>query len=136
MAGYSATPLVRKLGIKPGFRMYIQAAPPDYFKWLDPLPSAVVITERLSGKFDFIHLFVEDQKALATLLTKTKKCLESDGMIWVSWPKKSSRVVTDLNENVIRDHGLRSGLVDIKVCAVDDIWSGLKFVIPVSERAK
>ena len=136
MAGYSGTPLCKKLGIKPGLRMFIQGGPPDYLDWLTPLPADTVVRDRLTGKLDFIHLFVKDQKALPGLLRKSRTFLESNGMIWVSWPKRSSGVLTDLNENIIRDHGLRSGLVDIKVCAVDDIWSALKFVIPVSERRK
>jgi hypothetical protein len=136
MAGYSGTPLCKKLGIKPGFRMFIQGSPPDYFKWIEPLPADTVVREKLTGKLDFIHLFVKDQKTLSGLLRKSRTFLESNGMIWVSWPKKSSGVETDLSENIIRDHGLRLGLVDIKVCAVDDTWSGLKFVIPLSERSK
>ena len=136
MAGYSGTPLLKKLGIKEGMRMFIHQSPPAYFDWLDPLPPDVYVHEKLSGKFDFVHIFVKDRKTFSSTLVKTKKFLESDGMIWVSWPKKSSGVVTDLDENVIRDFGLRSGLVDVKVCAVDETWSGLKFVIPVAERSK
>ena len=116
--------------------MFIQGPPADYFNWLTPLPGDTVVREKLTGKFDFIHLFVKDQKSLSGLLRKSRKFLESNGMIWVSWPKRSSGVETDLNENIVRDHGLRSGLVDIKVCAVDDTWSALKFVIPLSERSK
>lgn len=134
MSGYSGTPLLKKLGIKPGFRIFVFQAPAEYFDWLSPLPVDVNISQRLSGRFDFIHIFVKDHKTFSAQILKSMKCLNSDGMIWVSWPKKSSGIVTDLNENIIRDFGLKSGLVDIKVCAVDETWSGLKFVIPVSQR--
>lgn len=134
MAGYSGTPLLKKLGIKPGFRIYIDQPPASYFDWIHPLPEKVNVSEKLSGQFDFIHLFVKDQKTFQNLITKCKKYLKSDGMIWISWPKKSSGVQSDLDENKIRDYGLSQGLVDIKVCAVDAIWSGLKFVIPVKDR--
>lgn len=134
MAGYSSTPLLKKLGIKPGFRMYVHQPPSLYFDWLYPLPEKVEVAEKLSGQFDLIHLFVKDQKTFRSLLVKAKRYLQKDGMVWTSWPKKSSGVVTDLDENKIRDFGLSKGLVDIKVCAVDEIWSGLKFVIPVRDR--
>lgn len=136
MAGYSGTSLSNKLGIKPGFRMFIQDPPAEYFNWLNPLPGDTVVREKLSGKFNFIHLFAKNQNSLSRLLPKSRKFLEDNGMIWVSWPKRSSGVETDLNENIVRDQGLRSGLVDIKVCAVDETWSALKFVIPLSERSK
>ena len=134
MAGYSQTPLLKKLGIKPGFRIFVYGAPAQYFDWLSPLPDDIDVSQRISGQFDFIHLFVKDRKSFSAQLVKNKKSLKSDGMIWISWPKKSSGVKTDLDENVIRDFGLKSGLVDIKVCAVDDTWSALKFVIPVAQR--
>ena len=134
MGGYSGTPLLKKLGIKSGFRVYVHEPPKAYFDWLEPLPANVSVAERLSGTFDFIHVFVKDQKRFKSILSKDKAYLKSDGMLWVSWPKKSSGVVSDLDENIIRDYGLKSGFVDIKVCAVDDTWSGLKFVIPVANR--
>jgi len=134
MAGYSGTPLLKKLGIRAGFRIYLHEPPEAYFDWLGPLPADVDVAEKLVGKFDFIHAFVKDQKSFRSILAKDKSCLKSDGMLWISWPKKSSGVVSDLDENIIRDYGLKSGLVDIKVCAVDDTWSGLKFVIPLAER--
>lgn len=134
MAGYSGTPLLKKLGIKSGFRIFIHEPPKEYFNWLHPLPADLEIAEKISGKFDFVHAFVKDEKAFRPFLLKAKKSLNSDGMLWVSWPKKSSGVATDLDENKIRDFGLKEGLVDIKVCAVDDTWSGLKFVIPVKDR--
>lgn len=134
MAGYSATPLVKKLGIKPGYILYVFQAPEEYFNWLSPLPEDVEIKQKLSAALDFIHLFVKDQKTFRQLFLKSKKSLKKDGMLWISWPKKSSKVPTDLDENVIRDFGLEEGLVDVKVCAVDDVWSGLKFVVRVKDR--
>jgi hypothetical protein len=134
MAGYSGTPLVKKLGIKPGFALHVIQSPTDYFNWLHPLPDGVDIKTRLSGELDFIHLFVKDQKSFQKGFTKSRKHLKKDGMLWISWPKKSSGVITDLDENVIRDFGLKEGLVDVKVCAVDETWSGLKFVIRVKDR--
>jgi hypothetical protein len=135
MAGYSGTPLVKKLGIKAGQRIYVANAPEQYFDWLYPLPEDVEIRSKLSSELDFIHLFVLDDKSFRALLVRGKKSLKSNGMLWVSWPKKSSGVATDLDENIIRDFGLKNGLVDVKVCAVDEVWSGLKFVIPVKDRA-
>jgi hypothetical protein len=134
MAGYSGTPLVKKLGIKPGFALHVIQSPTDYFNWLHPLPEGVDIKTKLSGELDFIHLFVKDQKSFQQGFKKSRKHLKKDGMLWISWPKKSSGVITDLDENIIRDFGLKEGLVDVKVCAVDETWSGLKFVIRVKDR--
>jgi hypothetical protein len=134
MAGYSGTPLLKKLGIKPGSRIYISEPPAQYFDWISPMPDAVKVSDKLTDVFDFIHVFVRDQKTFQVLLSKSKKHLQVNGMIWVSWPKKSSGIGSDLDENKIRDYGLKIGLVDIKVCAVDETWSGLKFVIPVKDR--
>jgi hypothetical protein len=136
MAGYSGTPLVKKLGIKPRSSMYILNAPTDYFDWINPLPEEIDIKKKLSGKLDFIHLFVKDQKSFKANFSKSQKCLKDDGMLWISWPKKSSRIETDLDENIIRDFGLEEGLVDVKVCAVDETWSGLKFVVRVKDRKR
>jgi len=134
MAGYSATPLVRKLGIRPSSVAYIYQPPVGYFEWLSPLPEAVEVKKRLAGKLDFIHLFVRDRKTFEKEFTKGRKVLKDDGMLWVSWPKRSSKVETDLDENIIRDYGLLQGLVDVKVCAVDEVWSGLKFVVRLKDR--
>lgn len=135
MAGYSGTPLVKKLGIKPGALLYVIEPPVEYFKWLGALPDGVSVKSKLAGELDFIHLFVKDRKTFQQFFLKSKKFLKKDGMLWVSWPKKSSKVPTDLDENNIRDFGLKEGLVDVKVCAVDDTWSGLKFVIRVKDRS-
>jgi hypothetical protein len=134
MAGYSGAPLQKKLGIKSGFRMYVAEPPDFYFDWIDPLPGQVELSRRLSGQLDLIHLFVKDEKTFKDQILKSKKYLKRDGMIWISWPKKSSGMASDLDENKIRNYGISQGLVDIKVCAVDEVWSGLKFVIPVKDR--
>jgi hypothetical protein len=134
MAGYSGTPLVKKLGLREGHRAYIHGAPPEYFDWLNPFPEEVEIKEKLSGELDFVHLFVSEKKLFETLFVKAKKYLKKDGMLWVSWPKKSAKVPTDLDENIIRNFGLKEGLVDVKVCAVSEIWSGLKFMVRVKDR--
>jgi hypothetical protein len=134
VAGYSGTPLLKKLGVKPGFRLFVLQPPLHYFEWLAPLPGDLEILETPRKPLDFIHLFVKGKKEFEKALSSNKKFLKKDGMLWVSWPKKSSKVETDLDENVIRDFGLAQGLVDIKVCAVDETWSGLKFVIPVKDR--
>lgn len=137
VAGYSETPLIRKLGIKPGHRVWVSDAPDHYWNWLSPLPADVMVPSR-PGKtpFDFIHLFVRERKAFERQLLLLMKSLKPDGMIWVSWPKKASKVPTEVDENVIRDFALKHGLVDVKVCAVDETWSGLKLVIRVKDRNK
>ncbi len=137
MAGYSGTPLLKKLGVKPGYVMLVLNEPNDYWKWLSPLPENIAVKEKpSSGGCDFIHLFVKEKKVYEKEVLRCRKSLKQDGMIWVSWPKKSSGVVTDMNEDVIRDFALKNSLVDIKVCAVDEVWSGLKLVIPVKDRLK
>ncbi len=130
MAGYSDTPLARKLGIKPGSRVCVIDAPPEYRDWLAPLPEDVVF-ERQPGKADcdIAHLFVDSLAALRRSLPKARRAIGTAGAIWVSWPKKSSGVSTDVSEDVVRMLALKTDLVDVKVCAVTDIWSGLKLVI-------
>lgn len=135
MAGYSGTPLVKKLGLKPGHSFYVYQPPEAYFDWLSPLPENVKSKTRLSDMLDFIHLFVKDRKTFQAAFRSAREHLNKDGMLWVSWPKKSSKVPTDLDENNISDFGLKEGLVDVKVCAVDDTWSGLKFVFRVKDRS-
>jgi hypothetical protein len=132
MAGYSGTPLAKKLGIREGFKCIAVDAPENYFDLLDPMPDAKFIKR---GKdVDFIHVFTTDSEVLSKFFISNKKLLKKDGMMWISWPKRSSKVPTNLNENIIRDFGLKNGLVDVKVCAVDDTWSGLKFVYRLSDR--
>lgn len=135
MAGYSGTPLLKKLGIKPGFYVILQNEPAVYLDWLSPLPEGVTIIRKSSkDDVDFVHLFVLKRKDFEKDFKVFKKNLRKDGMMWISWPKKSSRVPTDLDENIIREFGLANGLVDVKVCAVDEVWSGLKFVYRTKDR--
>jgi hypothetical protein len=129
MAGYSGTPLAKKLGIKPGCRLYVRHAPDEYLQLLEPLPEDVHILQRPSGRIDLVHLFSREAGVLAAELADYRQRIAEDGMIWVSWPKRSSKVPTDVTEDVVRELALPLGLVDIKVCAVDDTWSGLKLVI-------
>jgi hypothetical protein len=102
--------------------------------WIHPLPEGINLKTRLSGQLDFIHLFVENKKTLMMEFSRAHKSLQKEGVMWVSWPKKSSNMVTDLDGNIVREYGLKEGLVDIKVCAVDETWSGLKFVYRVKDR--
>lgn len=134
MAGYSGTPLAKKLGIKPGMTLVILDAPGEYRSWLGELPVGVTITSKSVGNLEAVHVFVTKKPALAKLLTVFRKTLEPAGFLWVSWPKKASKVETDVTEDVIRELALPLGFVDIKVCAVSDVWSGLKLVIRRSER--
>ena len=133
-AGYSGTPLVRKLGIKAGFKLWVIEPPLDYWDLLGTLPDDVSIGRPDGGPFDFIHVFVTNGAQLEEQLGVLRARIVPAGMIWVSWPKKLSHVATDLNETIIRDLALRSGLVDVKVCAVDATWSGLKLVIRLRDR--
>jgi hypothetical protein len=134
-AGHSGTPLVRKLGIKAGFKMCVIDPPQNYWHLLGDLPENVSVGRPGEGVFDLIHVFAKDGAQLEAQIEKLKQHIVPAGMIWVSWPKKSSKVATDLNENLIRDLALKSGLVDTKVCAVDETWSGLKLVIRLRDRA-
>jgi hypothetical protein len=133
MAGYSGTPLVQKLGIRAGMRVYIGNAPPDYAKLLGRIPT-IVQAKRLKGPLDFIQQFSLTREELEGVLPVLMAALAPAGMLWVSWPKKSARVATDLTEDVIRAVALAAGLVDVKVCAVDDTWSGLKLVRRLKDR--
>lgn len=134
MAGYSGTPLAHKLGIKPGSRIHAANAPGNYLKLVAPLPKGVKVVPRLSGGTDIVHLFSTSRSDLAGKLRAALAKLKQDGAIWVSWPKKSSKVPTDISEDTVREVAMPLGLVDIKVCAVDDVWSGLKLVIRKANR--
>jgi hypothetical protein len=135
MAGYSGTPLLKKLGIKAGHRLMTVSEPAAYWDWLAPLPENAEVSEKeVRESVDFIHLFVKEKKLFEREFLKHKKLLRKDGMLWVSWPKKSANVPTDLDENIIRNFGLNNGLVDVKVCAVDEVWSGLKFMFRLKDR--
>jgi hypothetical protein len=135
MAGYSGRSVVQKLGIKPGFRIFVDGAPASYDEIVGELPADATIASRLKASLDMVHLFAMQAAALRKKLPACREAIAPDGMVWVSWPKKSSGVVTDVTENVVRDTALSLGLVDIKVCAIDDTWSGLKLVIPRDQRA-
>ena len=132
MAGYSGTPLVKKIGIKPGHRVWFVGEPAAFRKELGRLPEGVVSSD--DKNVDVIVGFAPSRAALEKHLRAAKSKMAQDGMFWAAWPKKASGVATDLNENIVREIGLKAGLVDVKVCAVDETWSGLKFVIPVKNR--
>ncbi len=135
-AGYSGTPLIQKLGIRPATRIYIQGEPKHYAQTLGPLPEAVTRLQRLGQELDFIHFFTKQRKQLEQRLPALKAALDYDGMLWISWPKKASHVKTDVDEGVVRQMGLAIGLVDVKIAAIDETWSGLKFVYRVEDRSK
>jgi hypothetical protein len=134
MAGYSGKPLSQKLGLKPGFRIFVDGAPADYRGLVGEWPDGAKLVPQLRPPPDMVHLFAAQAKGLAAKLSRYRDAIAPDGMIWVSWPKKASRMTTDLTDVVVRDSALPLGLVDIKVCAIDETWSGLKFVIPVAKR--
>jgi hypothetical protein len=136
VAGYSGKPVVQKLGIKPGFCIFAVGAPAAYSDIVGKLPAGVTIVSRLAGVVDMVHVFVTEAAALDGKLAAFRDAIAPDGMVWVSWPKKSSGVPTDLTDHVVRQTALPLGLVDIKVCAIDATWSGLKFVIPREQRIK
>lgn len=134
MAGYSQTSLVKKLGIKVNYCCFFAKSPPKYFQWRGPLPQGAVVRARLTGQLDFIHLFVSDRKSLEKEFILCQKHVKDSGMLWISWPKKASKVPTDIDENIVRDIGVHNRLVDVKVCAIYAVWSGLKFVVRVKDR--
>jgi hypothetical protein len=127
-AGYSKRSLGEKLGIRPGMTVIALAAPPNYAALIAPLPEGTALRPRLAPGARFIHQFARRRTVLERAFPRLAASLADDGTLWVSWPKMASGVETDLTENVLRELGLPLGLVDVKVCAVDDIWSGLKFV--------
>ena len=128
-AGYSGKPLFKKLGIKPGFRLKTKNAPSDYLTLVAPVPQNVKISTRFQIDIDLWHLFTKSKSELERLLPIAQSQIKQNGMIWVSWPKKSSGVESTVAEDTIREICLPMGLVDVKVCAVDSTWSGLKLVI-------
>ena len=133
MGAYSSTALVNKLGIKPGFSILVTGEPNDYWNLVAPLPENIKVQTK--GKdIDFIHWFVMENHVFERDFSKKKAMLKKDGMLWISWPKKASKVQTDLNENIIRDFALKNGLVDVKVCSVNEVWSGLKLVYRIKDR--
>ncbi|HUQ08775.1 MAG TPA: DUF3052 family protein [Steroidobacteraceae bacterium] len=133
-AGYSGTPLAKKLGFKPGARVAAVSAPANYRKLLGPLPEGVEIVAKVGKTTDIVHFFTTSKADLAKMLVAWLKVLAPDAAIWVSWPKKAANVPTDITEDTIRAVALPMGLVDIKVCAVDETWSGLKLVLRTDVR--
>jgi hypothetical protein len=133
-AGYSRNPLNQKLGLKSGFRIAVINAPDRYWDLVHPLPDGASVFGARARRLDFVHMFAERRAELARALPKLIGRIKSDGMIWISWPKRTSGVATDISEDVVRELALPLGLVDVKVCAVDETWSALKLVIRLENR--
>ena len=133
-AGYSGTPLVRKLGIKRHYTIATVNAPDNYTELLGTLSDGVTETDLSSQSLDFVHAFYLQKAELETDFEKLKEAIKPDGMVWISWAKKASKVPTDITGDIVRQIGLQHGLVDVKVCAVDATWSGLKFVYRIEDR--
>lgn len=134
MPGYSGTPLPKKLGIKPGFRLLFVDAPSEVLTQLKSSTTGCEVVGSRKAQIDFAIVFTKSRAMLSAEFHRLEKQLSPAGMLWVSWPKKSAGVATDLDENVVREIGLATGLVDVKVCAVTEIWSGLKFVRRLKDR--
>lgn len=132
--GYSETPLVKKLGLKSPLKLLTVNAPQEYESWLGELPEGVKLVTKAKKPIEAVHVFTTESAFLDAMLSKLRNELKQDGFVWVSWPKKASKVPTDITEDVIREIALPLGFVDIKVCAVSEVWSGLKLVIRKSER--
>jgi hypothetical protein len=128
-AGYSGTPLAKKLGIKVSSRVCLISAPSGFRALLDPLPDAVEFQKRAGADTDIAHVFVTREEDLASELRKMRDTLGPESAVWVSWPKKASKVPTTVTEDVVRRLALPLGFVDVKVCAVDEVWSGLRLVV-------
>jgi hypothetical protein len=135
MAGYSGTPLIKKLGVKPGFRVALVGAPRNFKDQLGSLPATAKFSSATVDSLDLILVFVSSELELLSKFAPLAAKLQKNGMIWVAWPKKSSGVVTDLTFNNVQRIGLDAGLVDVKICAVNEVWSGLKFVYRLKDRA-
>jgi hypothetical protein len=127
--GYSGKPLAAKLGIQDGTTVYALGAPADYARWLGPLPPGATIVSRFSATACFVHVFASERAALAREVARCRGRLAADAVLWVSWPKKSAKLATDITEDTIRELALPLGWVDVKVCAVSEVWSGLKLVV-------
>jgi Protein of unknown function (DUF3052) len=135
-AGYSGTPLAKKLGIKEGSRVTALGAPADFPALLAPLPDGVAVRDRLRGPLDVIVFFTTSRAELAHRLAALRKALDPAGGLWIAWPKRSSGVETDMTEDVVREVALPTGLVDNKVCAIEETWSGLRLVIRLENRPR
>jgi hypothetical protein len=138
VAGYSGTPLPQKLGIKPACRLAFSGAPADFAKTLGKLPDAVKATTlgRAKGPFDVVVAFFDTEADFKAKLPKLQPLLEPNGGLWIAWPKRASGRATDMTEDVVRKHALPRGLVDNKVCAIDEVWTGLRLVVRVENRPK
>jgi hypothetical protein len=134
MSAYSGTPLIKKLGIKAGFRLAFIHEPENYRALLGDLPDGTIVLPLEEGDLDFIHAFYKERSDFEAEYPALKNALRKDGMLWISWPKKASKVKTNITEDSIRDFALLHGLVDVKVAAVDETWSGLKLVYRVKDR--
>jgi hypothetical protein len=134
MPGYSGTPLPKKLGIKPGFRVCLGGVPPEVRAELKAALADCELMRDSKKSSDFLMVFTKSRENLSDDFEHLSRQLTPSGMFWVCWPKKSSGVMTDLNENIVREIGLAAGLVDVKVCAVTEVWSGLKFVRRLKDR--
>lgn len=134
-AGYSDAPLAKKLGFKEGYRVRISHSPKNYLKLVSPHPTPILISKAIRTDIDIWHFFTDSALQLRQELSKMQDAINQDGMIWVSWPKKASKVATDVTEDVVRREVLSMKLVDVKVCAVDEVWSGLKLVIRKNLRS-
>ena len=132
--GYSGTPLAKKLGIKSPVKLLMVNAPQEYKSWLGDLPEGASLVTKARKPIEAAHVFTTESAFLDATLSRLRNELKQDGFIWVSWPKKTSKVPTDITEDIIREIALPLGFVDIKVCAVSEVWSGLKLVIRKSER--
>ena len=133
-SGYSGTPLEKKLGFRERTKVRIVNPPDHYFTLFEALPKAIEICNERKSKKNLIHYFTSKAKELERDIHSLKNEIHTNGIIWISWPKKSSKIATDISEDTIRNLALASGLVDVKVCAVDEVWSGLKLVIPLKDR--
>lgn len=133
-AGYSGTPLVRKLGIKEGARLAVIGAPDDFDTTLGELPAGVAVRRAARGPLDVVVAFFTDRSRLERRLPTLRSALDPAGGLWIAWPKRASGVVTDVTEDVVRELGLAAGLVDNKVCAIDQVWSGLRLVYRLADR--
>jgi Protein of unknown function (DUF3052) len=128
-AGYSGTPLAKKLGIVANVCVVTRCAPDDYAELLEPVPTGVTFQKKVSNATDVVHVFTVEKSTLAAELTTLRNEIRRDAAVWVSWPKKASKVATNITEDTIRELALPLGFVDVKVCAVSEVWSGLKLVI-------
>ena len=136
MSGYSGTPLPQKLGIKPGLTLVTVNAPANYRRLLGTIPEGAAFSDRLEADSSLVHVFIKQRSELEKRLSVLRRKVLDTGIVWVSWPKRASGVPTDVTEDVVRAVALPLGFVDVKVCAIDEIWSGLKLVVRRKERSR